>query len=86
MAYQIPGIDFSRVMVRITLVNTSFCEHIISQALPGLFIKSICVQLSPRKIFIILQILNGFPDFKGQHTQATPDVILVVFLKKLIVQ
>ena len=30
-------------------------------------------------------ILNGFPDFKGQQTHDAPNVLLVLFLKKLTI-
>ena len=39
--------------------------------------------LGPGETLITWPILNGFPDFKDQQTHDTPDVLLVLFLKKL---
>ena len=35
------------------------------------------------EMLITWPILNGFPDFKDQQTHDAPDVLLVLFLKKL---
>ena len=48
-------------------------------------LKSVCAELSPRETLITWPILNRFPDFKDQQTYDTPDVLLALFLKKLII-
>ena len=46
-------------------------------------LRSVCADLGPGGTLITLPILNGFPDFKDQQTHDAPDVLLVLFLKKL---
>ena len=48
-------------------------------------LRSVCADLGPGEMLITWPILNGFPDFKDQQTHDAPDVLLVLFLKKLTI-
>ena len=48
-------------------------------------LRSVCADLGPGETLVTWPILNRFPDFKDQQTHDAPDVLLVLFLKKLTI-